>query len=140
MVFTTSLYGVFSTLLLPLTRTQILASTFIIFILYSLVFLSLRGNIVADAGGIELRRIAQGSNSQVAELPYAHVTAIARKMLWYPISVRSTRISNRESHNAQYVIIVLPIASARLASVNGRSKVPNWVWLFSITCLFLSGA
>ncbi|KZV82080.1 hypothetical protein EXIGLDRAFT_778987 [Exidia glandulosa HHB12029] len=103
----------------------ILVSAFVIFVLYTLVFLSLRGNIIADAGSIELRRRHPSSSSAVTDISNAQVANIARKMLWYPSS---------------YVIIVLPISIVRLVSLGGKAKVPEWVWLLGITCLFLSGA
>lgn len=37
------------------------------------------------------------------------------------------------------MIIVLPISVARLVSLNENAKVPEWAWIFGITCLFLSG-
>ena len=89
-----------------------------------MVFLALRGNIIADDGGIELRR-RPSSSSVNSDIASAQVTAIAKKMFWYPIS---------------YVIIVLPISIARLISLRGNmNAVPEWVWLLGITCLFLSG-
>ncbi|EJD44261.1 hypothetical protein AURDEDRAFT_114352, partial [Auricularia subglabra TFB-10046 SS5] len=98
----------------------ILISAFIIFLLYAMVFLALRGNIIADDGGIDLRR-RPSSSSVNSDIASAQVTAIAKKMLWSPIS---------------YVIIVLPIAIARLISLRGNM---NAVPLLGITCLFLSG-
>jgi len=99
----------------------ILISLAFILILYVLLFLSLRGNLLIHEGRITIRR--RSSVWSVAELPSPHLTAVAKRMLWYPIS---------------YVVIVLPITVARLASLHG-DNVPQWVWNFAITLLFLSG-
>jgi len=95
------------------------------FILYSLVFLRLRGNIVVDGWYITFRRTSQSKNASWSGRDFAdnQIMTIARQMLLYPVA---------------YTIIILPIAVARFNVFAGHS-VPFAVTIFCDTVFLLSG-
>ena len=92
------------------------------FILYFLVFFRLRGNITVSAGyKIEFHRRPKVRVGRTSNGTYivtddqrveSHLTRVAKHMLWYPVV---------------FLVIVLPMASARFSTFNGAS-VP-----FSVT-------
>jgi hypothetical protein len=100
------------------------------FILYSLVFLRLRGNIVVNGWRFNFQRriVAKGySNRQYNAVTdpsqNTHVMKVARQMMWYPVV---------------YTILIVPIAGARFAVFAGKT-VPNAVTVFTATVFMLSG-
>ncbi|KAH7104919.1 hypothetical protein BKA62DRAFT_429701 [Auriculariales sp. MPI-PUGE-AT-0066] len=118
----------YSSARLWLHYVPIFISLFVIFVLYVLVFLSLRGFIVMGIEGSRFKFVCHTPEGGTATAAVNLLTQrsnadIARKMLWYP---------------AAYVLIVLPIASARLAAIN-HQFVPSSIWMFAIVSLFLSG-
>jgi len=94
-------------------------SAAVIVVLYSVVFASLRKHAGSPDRPAEIFVMA----SRDEGLSNTHLRAIAKKMLWYPIS---------------YVTLILPISIARVAELHG-STVPDWAWNLGITFLFLSG-
>jgi hypothetical protein len=99
-------------------------------VLYTLVFLRIRGNIVVNGWRFYFRRrvVVQGYSSRQFNAvtdpsQNTHVMKVARQMMWYPIV---------------YTILIVPIASARFAAFAGKS-VPYEVTIFADTILMLSG-
>lgn len=100
-------------------------SAVISFVLYTLVYLRLRGNVVVHGIHIRfrMRRASlswQGSEQGIQD---EHIMVIARQMLLYPIA---------------YTIIILPIAAARFSDWFGHD-VPFGVTVFCDTIYLLSG-
>jgi len=96
------------------------------FILYSLVFFGLRGNI-SVSGGYKIhfhrrpeRRMSRAIDGKPVE---SDVTRVARHMLWYPLV---------------YTILVLPVATARLSTFSSVS-VPFPVTIFTVALFMLHG-
>jgi len=93
------------------------------FVLYTLVFLRMRGNIVFESGRVSFRKIAS------ARLPAGRGNhenrplIIAKQMLLYPVA---------------YTIIILLIAAARFSSFAGQD-VPFEITMFCDTVFLLSG-
>ncbi|KAL5507484.1 ATG5 [Sanghuangporus vaninii] len=83
------------------------------FILYVLVFLKLRGNLLVAGGRFRFRSVAKESawmpyqNYEASELR-VHMVSVAKHMLLYPIA---------------YMILIVPIAACRFAEWTGH-KVP----------------
>ncbi|KAJ7314237.1 hypothetical protein DFH08DRAFT_895814 [Mycena albidolilacea] len=95
-----------------------MAATFS-FVLYTLIFLRLRGNIIIEGRRITFRRTGmawRGSNDN-------HALIIAKQMLLYPVA---------------YTIIILPIAASRFSSFAGLD-VPFEVTIFTAAVFLLSG-
>ncbi|EJD54295.1 hypothetical protein AURDEDRAFT_118835 [Auricularia subglabra TFB-10046 SS5] len=90
----------------------IFVSTGVILILYLLVFLTVRGTIPP------LRVLGVRNTT-----PSRHLSAAAHRMLWYP---------------AAYIVIMLPLAVARLCSMRGQ-HVPRWVWHLAVVFIYLTG-
>ncbi|KAJ7647564.1 hypothetical protein FB45DRAFT_893781 [Roridomyces roridus] len=95
-------------------------SAFFSFILYTLIFLRLRGNIVVTGWRVAFRMTAVAYQGKQSD---RHAVAIAKQMLLYPVA---------------YTIIILPIAAARLSSFAG-SDVPFAATIFCDTVYLLSG-
>jgi len=103
------------------------------FILYSLVFFRLRGNIGVSGGyKISLHRqsrVVAGRTSDGTDIMTddrrieSHLTTVAKQMLWYPIV---------------YTVIVLPIAASRFSAFSGIS-VPFLVTIFTTSVFMLHG-
>jgi hypothetical protein len=100
------------------------------FVLYTLVFLRLRGNITVNGWRFSFRRrvVVKGySNRQFKAVTdpsqNTHVMKVARQMMWYPIV---------------YTILIVPIAGARFASFAGK-LVPYEATIFADTIFMLSG-
>jgi len=95
------------------------------FILYTLVFLRLRGNIVFSGWYIAFRRVNTSKNASWRGRDFAdnQMVAIARQMMLYPVA---------------YTIVILPIASSRFTSFAGKD-VPFAVTIFCDTVFLLSG-
>lgn len=95
------------------------------FILYSLVFLRLRGNIIVSGWDITFSRANKPKNASGGGRDFAdnQMMAIARQMLIYPVA---------------YTIIILPITVARFSSFAGHD-VPFGVTIFADTVFLLSG-
>ena len=100
------------------------------FILYSLVFLRLRGNIITNGYRFSFQRrvVVKGYSSRQYNVvtdpsQNTHVMKVARQMMWYPVA---------------YTILVVPIAAARFASFGG-SAVPWQVTVATATIFMLSG-
>ncbi|KAJ7110857.1 hypothetical protein C8R44DRAFT_985589 [Mycena epipterygia] len=91
------------------------------FVLYTLVFLRMRGNIVVDGTRITLRQAA--SSQWLGQQVDSRTMSVARKMLLYPVA---------------YTIVVLPIAAARFSDWAGND-VPFEVTIFSDMVFLLSG-
>lgn len=106
------------------------ASAGLSFILYTLVFLRLRGNVNVSGWrfSFQRRHVAKGySNKQYNAVTdpsqNTHVMRVARQMMWYPVA---------------YTILIVPIAAARFASFSGKA-VPYEVTIFTATVFMLSG-
>jgi hypothetical protein len=103
------------------------------FILYSLVFFRLRGNIsVSTRYKISFhRRPKVMPGTTIDGIPIqtddrrveSHLTTLAKQMLWYPIA---------------YSILVLPMAASRFSTFSGAS-VPFWVTIFTASVFMLHG-
>lgn len=103
------------------------------FILYLLVFFQLRGNITVSAGyKIEFHRRPRVRVGRTGNGAYivtddqrveSHLTRVAKHMLWYPVV---------------FLVIILPMASARLSSFNGAS-VPFPVTICAAGLFMLHG-
>jgi hypothetical protein len=103
------------------------------FILYSLVFFRLRGNVSVSAGyKISFHRrpkVMAGTTSDGAPIMTddrrveSHLTTLAKHMLWYPIV---------------YTILVLPMAASRFSTFSGLS-VPFEVTIFTASVFLLHG-
>jgi len=92
------------------------------FVLYTLVFLRMRGNIVVN--GLYIRfRLAKNKNWRGRLFAQSYALKIARQMLLYPVA---------------YTVVILPIAVARFCEWSGR-RVPFTVTIFSDTVFLLSG-
>jgi len=102
-----------------------MSSTFS-FILYLLVFLRLRGNIVLSGWYIAFRTVNKSKNAIWRGRNFAddHMMTIARQMMLYPVA---------------YTITILPISVARFCGWRGRSKVPFAVTIFCDVIFLLSG-
>jgi hypothetical protein len=92
------------------------------FILYSLVFLRMRGNIVVDGWYIRFR-LNRNGDWRGRDFAGDSALSVARQMLLYPIA---------------YTIIILPIAAARFSEWSGHN-VPFNVTIFSDVVFLLSG-
>lgn len=100
------------------------------FVLYSLVFLRLRGNITTNGYRFSFHRrvVVKGYSSRQYNAvtdpsQNTHVMKVARQMMWYPIV---------------YTILVVPIAAARFAQFGGN-PVPWQVTVTTGTIFMLSG-
>ncbi len=103
------------------------------FILYSLVFFRLRGNISLSAGDkISFHRRPKVITGRTSDGRYiktddrrveSHLTALAKHMLWYPIA---------------YTILVLPMAACRFSTFTNVS-VPFSATIFSASLFMLHG-
>jgi len=96
------------------------------FLLYTLVFLRLRGNIIISGWYIAFRRATSSSNSYWRGREFAdnEKMVIARQMMLYPVA---------------YVIVILPIATARFCEMRGNTNVPFGATIFCDTVYLLSG-
>jgi len=92
------------------------------FILYTLVFLRMRGNVVVNGFYIRFR-LAKDEDWRGRLFAQNHALKIARQMLLYPVA---------------YTVVILPIAAARFCEWSGRS-VPFAVTIFSDAVFMLSG-
>jgi hypothetical protein len=95
------------------------------FILYTLVFLRLRGNIVVSGWYVVFHKANTAKNASWRGRDFAdnQAMAIAKQMLLYPVA---------------YTLIILPIAAARFSSFAGH-PVPFSVTIFCDTIFLLSG-
>jgi hypothetical protein len=102
------------------------------FILYSLAFFRLRGNISVAGNKISFHPRPEVGNGRMSDetTTEAHerriglyLTTVARHMLWYPIV---------------YIILVLPVAISRLSTFSGVS-VPFSVTIFTAAVFMLHG-
>jgi len=91
------------------------------FLLYTLVFLRMRGFIEFESGRVSFRKTARllGSRGNVDN----RLLTLSKQMLLYPVA---------------YTIIILPIAAARFSSFAGHD-VPFEVTIFCDTVFLLSG-
>ncbi|KAJ7899664.1 hypothetical protein B0H13DRAFT_1622682 [Mycena leptocephala] len=91
------------------------------FVLYSVVFLRMRGNIVVTGNRVRFQTssISEGLGQQVE----SRTMSVARRMLLYPVA---------------YTIVILPIAAARFSDWAG-DDVPFEVTMFCDTVFLLSG-
>jgi len=97
-------------------------SAILSFILYTLVFLRMRGNIVVN--GLYIRfRLVKNENWRGRLFAQSYALKVARKMLLYPVA---------------YTVVILPIAVARFCEWSERS-VPFTVTIFSDVVFLLSG-
>lgn len=99
------------------------------FLLYSLVFLRLRGNILLVERGIRFRSVDKStawqiySSQSTTDTHHANVVSVAKHMLLYPVA---------------YTILLVPIAACRFAEWTGR-EVPLGGVIFSDGIFLLSG-
>ncbi|TFK53878.1 hypothetical protein OE88DRAFT_1625314 [Heliocybe sulcata] len=91
------------------------------FMLYSLVFLRLRGNLVVDGWYLRLQMSPAPLVPVGKTGPY--IVTITRRMLMYPVA---------------YTIVILPIAAARFSEWSGH-EVPFLVTIFCDTVYLFSG-
>ncbi|KAJ7874758.1 hypothetical protein B0H14DRAFT_90331 [Mycena olivaceomarginata] len=96
-----------------------IAATFS-FVLYTLIFLRMRGNIVIERKRISFRRTGAAWRGKQFE---NQAMTIAKQMLLYPVA---------------YTILILPIAASRFSTFSGTS-VPFEVTIFSAAVFLLSG-
>ncbi|KAF7315258.1 Git3 domain-containing protein [Mycena indigotica] len=96
-------------------------AAFFSFILYMLIFLRMRGNIIVEGRRVSfrLKKIDQWRGKRFEN----QALTIARQMLLYPIA---------------YTILILPIAASRFSSFSG-DDVPFGVTVFSAAVFLLSG-
>lgn len=100
------------------------------FVLYTLVFLRLRGNVAVHGWRFSFQRrvtvkgySSRHYNAVTDPSQNTHVMKVARQMMWYPVA---------------YTILVVPIAAARFAQFSGK-PVPYQVTVFAATIFMLSG-
>ncbi|TDL22657.1 hypothetical protein BD410DRAFT_788484 [Rickenella mellea] len=94
------------------------------FILYTLVYLRLRGNIELIGGRVRFISVSKSSNWQTeTNESQARITAITKQMLLYPVA---------------YTILILPIATVRFSEWTGHD-VPFSVVIFTDFIFLLSG-
>ncbi|KAJ7500658.1 hypothetical protein B0H11DRAFT_1800569 [Mycena galericulata] len=91
------------------------------FVLYTLVFFRMRGNIVVTGTRVTFRKTA--SSEWVGQHVESRTMSVARKMLLYPVA---------------YTIVILPIAAARFSEWAGND-VPFEVTIFCDMVFLLSG-
>ncbi|KAJ6530051.1 hypothetical protein DFH09DRAFT_1370837 [Mycena vulgaris] len=91
------------------------------FVLYTLVFLRMRGNVVMTGTRLAFRKTA--SNEWLGHQVDNRTMSVAKKMLLYPVA---------------YTIVILPIAAARFSDWAGND-VPFEVTIFSDVVFLLSG-
>jgi len=91
------------------------------FILYTMIFLRMRGNLVVEGIHISFRRT--GTAWRGKEYSANQALAIAKQMLLYPVA---------------YTILILPIAAARFSTFAG-AEVPMAVTIFADAVFLLSG-
>jgi len=91
------------------------------FILYSMIFLSIRGNLIRNGWRVRFNfKGGKDSNGGGAD---DAILGIAKQMLWYPVT---------------YTIIILPIAACRFAEWTGHEV--SWdVTVFADSIFLLSG-
>ncbi|KAJ7039161.1 hypothetical protein C8F04DRAFT_1033878 [Mycena alexandri] len=90
------------------------------FVLYSMIFLRMRGNIVVEGRRISFRRTGTAWRGKQFE---NQALAIAKQMLLYQVA---------------YTILILPIAAARFSAFAG-AEVPFAVTIFADAVFLLSG-
>jgi len=100
-----------------------LLAAFFSFVLCSLVFLRLRGNVVPNGWFLDFRRGSEAGANWRRMVADDQAMVIARQMLFYPIA---------------YIILVLPVTCSRFASWTGH-KVPFEVTIFTDVVFLLSG-
>jgi hypothetical protein len=96
-------------------------AAFSCFILYVLVFLRLRGNIVRENGTFMFRRKGYHPDSGTREERFGR--EIAKRMVWYPVA---------------YTCLLLPIAISRFIDWTGHDVPFQWT-IFSDVVFLLSG-
>lgn len=111
----------------------LLASAFIITIMYSLVSLTMRGNLhIAQSTrgrfpwlSVSFRRtsIHPGTTGNTNQKQVAYLRSLSLKMLWYP---------------CVYIALILPISICRMVELKHK-KAPKPLLYFSMTLLFLVG-
>ncbi|KAG9035189.1 hypothetical protein FRB95_011923 [Tulasnella sp. JGI-2019a] len=102
-------------------------SAFISFVLYTLAFLRLRGNILITSGSIRFRCVKwehAWNGSAERETVESQVLSVARQMLWYPVA---------------YSVVILPIAICRWTFFSG-GHIPESATVAANCIFLLSGA
>ncbi|KAI0344550.1 hypothetical protein BDW22DRAFT_1482756 [Trametopsis cervina] len=98
------------------------ASAFLSFVLYSLVYFKLRGNIVTVGSRMRFRMHRSNDTSRGLAAD-SQIVSVAKTMLLYPVA---------------YTIIILPIAVCRFMDWSGR-PIPFAATIFSDVVYLLSG-
>jgi hypothetical protein len=99
-------------------------AAFFSFVIYTLIFLRLRGNIVGSGWHIGFRMLSKETSDTGSEATKGNqAMAIAKQMLLYPVA---------------YCGLILPIAATRFSSWSGHA-VPFEVTIFSGTVFLMSG-
>jgi len=99
-------------------------AAFFSFVIYTLIFLRLRGNIVGNGWQIRFRFLNKEASGRGSEMTKGNQSmAIAKQMLLYPVA---------------YCGLILPIAATRFSSWSGHA-VPFEVTIFSGTVFLMSG-
>ncbi|PIL25007.1 hypothetical protein GSI_12895 [Ganoderma sinense ZZ0214-1] len=98
-------------------------SAFLSFVMYSLVFFRLRGDILGQGWRLKVRLRRRDLDGIVHGSIDTHVVNIAKGMLLYPVA---------------YTILLLPIAVCRFADWSGH-QVPFGATIFSDSIFLLSG-
>ncbi|KAJ7787921.1 hypothetical protein B0H14DRAFT_2951281 [Mycena olivaceomarginata] len=94
------------------------------FVLYSVVFLRMRGNSSSEGLGQEVE---------------SRTMSVARKMFLYPVDLRCPSATlNADLLQVAYTVVILPIAAARFSDWAGKD-VPFDVTIFCDTVFLLSG-
>ncbi|KAJ7734010.1 hypothetical protein DFH07DRAFT_130525 [Mycena maculata] len=108
------------------------------FVLYTLVFLRMRGNIVVTGTRVTLRTAT--SREWLGQQVEDRTMSVARKMLLWvhfvPLGEQSNQLCYR--YPVAYTIVILPIAAARFSEWAGND-VPFEVTIFSDVVFLLSG-
>jgi hypothetical protein len=105
-----------------LTHEQMFISSFLCFVLYTLVFLRMRGIITRENGQWFMSFKTARRNSIGKDEKFGR--SIARRMIWYPVA---------------YTALLLPISFARFLDWSGVD-VPSEATLFCDAVFLLSGA
>ncbi|KAK0193661.1 hypothetical protein F5146DRAFT_925195, partial [Armillaria mellea] len=101
----------------------IFIASFFSAVLYSLIFLVLRGTLVIK-GGVRLNlNPSERWSGQSGENYHRFIAGIARSMLWYPVA---------------YCVVLIPYSVTKLLILSGFS-VPFQVLIFAYVCWYLLG-
>jgi len=96
------------------------------FVLYTIILLRVRGNIIRSGGHYKLRLVPRGESWQLAihrDIIDTSTLQVTARMVWYPVA---------------YTILLLPVSLARLIEFGGRA-VPFWAVMLADFIFNLQG-